>query len=212
MKTNGNRLSLESIKSQFEHKSFSVRSDFIQDYDFKDSFRDYYLAFIRKAVVNVKTPLYLSDLIDLSSYLGIEDSTIVQIYADYCLNHKSLLVRISCMDYFIESNIYYQEELELTQALLMRLSHTDLSFLEKNMILLMLLAREDSGEYLNMFCSSLQKTDDWRSFHRTLLVCLRCSKLIKYHGKIAETISSADTSILSADILSMLDDLKNGKN
>ena len=91
--------SLNEIKSLFEHKSYLVRGEFINDYDFDDDHFEYYHKFILNAK-GISNHLYLSDLIDLSGYLGIKDKVLQRRWFSYLFQPKHYVVILAVLDYF----------------------------------------------------------------------------------------------------------------
>lgn len=174
--------SLNEIKALFENKDYGIRSDFINDYDFKDEFREYYLHFILKSK-HVKDHLYLSDLIDLSSWMKFYDIKIRKRWFSYLFEKKHFIVKLAVLDYFK----YSKEELLFGnyEQKLNTLLKGKLPSILRNQILLNLICLNSSSgnKYLSMLLESLSKTKDWRSIYRTLINLNEIGRL-KKHKKL----------------------------
>src|SRR3954470_21418701 len=87
------------IKQLFQNKSYLVRGEFINEYDFDDDYYEYYRQFILNAK-GVRDHLYLSDLIDLSGWLGIYDEPLQARWFSYLFKPNHYVVKLAVLDYF----------------------------------------------------------------------------------------------------------------
>jgi hypothetical protein len=173
----------EEIKTNFEHRSFLVRSDFINEYDFKDSHSEYYHNFIIKAK-NIKDHMYLSDLIDLAGLLNIYDEELRIRYYKYLFSKQHYLVKLAVLDYFK----YCRREL------LPESYESDLILFVKQKIYSILKAQAwfnliyfgstEVDFYLDQLRKLLTQCSDWRVFHRILMNI----KYVKVESRIKESI------------------------
>ncbi len=164
--------SLDEIKASFQHKNYGLRSDFIEEYDFQDNYRDYYHDFILKQD-QIKNPIYLSDLIDLAAALEFQDETLIKRYRMYLLNRQHYIVKLAVLDYFFEipdiMKVYSKYEEELNKLL-----KGKLFAVLRNQILINLIkiaSDQNRDYYLTLLYNSLKQMHDWRSIYRTLLFC-----------------------------------------
>ena len=97
-------MSFNEIKKFFEHKSYLVRSEFINDYDFEDDYLTYYYNFIVRSTT-IKNHLYLSDLIDLSGWLGFYDKNLQRRWMQLLVCPNHFVVRLAVLDYFKHCSI-----------------------------------------------------------------------------------------------------------
>lgn len=159
---------LEEIKILFENRSYDVRSDFINEYDFEDEYLDYYRQFIINAR-NIKDHLYLSDLIDLAGTLGFYEKELRDRYYSYLFDKRHYLVKIAVLDYFNYCRLEllpssYENDLNL-------LSHKNVISLVKTQLLFNLIRlNSDRKEiYKEHLKKSLNNSNDWRAFYRILM-------------------------------------------
>jgi hypothetical protein len=174
---------IEEIKSFFENRSFLIRSDFINEYDFNDSYFEYYHDFILNAK-NIKDQMYLSDLIDLAGLLNIYDEELRIRYYDYFFNKQHYLVKLAVLDYFK----YCQKELLPVSY------ESDLTLFVKNRNYLILKAQAlynlisfdpiEAKVYLEQLIELLMQCHDWRVFHRILMNI----KYVKIEDGIKQTL------------------------
>lgn len=158
---------LEDVKALFENRSYAVRSEFINDYDFNDEYFDYYKSFILDAN-NIKDIFYLSDLIDLSGWLKIYDLTLQNRWLNCLLKPSHYLVKLAVLDYFKFCNKEVASPSYETS--LKQLLKRNSSTIVKNQILfnLLIFNLHESELYKDALKLSLSKTKDWRSIYRTL--------------------------------------------
>ncbi len=175
---------LEEVKSLFEHKSYAVRGDFINEYDFKDDHFEYYRQFIFTAT-NVRNYLYLSDLIDLAGSLNIYDKELRDRYYAYLFTKQHSIVKLAVLDYFK----YCSKELlpGTYEQDLVLLSRKRAFEILRNQVQcnLVLINTEKKELYLSQLLEMLTRTSDWRSFYRILMNVKYCNfdkkdKLIIY--------------------------------
>jgi hypothetical protein len=159
---------LSEIQYFFEHKDFDVRSDFINDYDFSDRYQSYYRNFIEKT--KVKDPLYLSDLIDLSAWLGFYNIEIREKWFACLFKPQHYTVKLAALDYFkVCKKALLPSGYE--DKLLNILSSGRVGKLLQNQILINLICLNSRRQilYTNTLIDSLSRTKDWRSIYRTLI-------------------------------------------
>ncbi|SHM14762.1 hypothetical protein [Chitinophaga sp. CF418] len=164
---------LAEVKSLFEHKSYDVRSDFINEYDFKDDHFEYYRQFIMTATT-VRDHLYLSDLIDLAGWLNINDKELRDRYYNYLFTRQHYVVKLAALDYFKHCS---KELLPATyEQDLASLSHKRTSDILRNQIQcnLVLINTEKKDLYLLQLLEMLTRTNDWRSCYRVLMNLKYC--------------------------------------
>ena len=164
---------LEEVKSLFEHKSYAIRSDFINEYDFKDGHFEYYRQFIIKAT-QVRNHLYLSDLIDLAGWLNIYDKELRDRYYAYLFTKQHSIVKLAVLDYFK----YCSKELlpATYEQDLILLSQKRTSEILRNQVQcnLVFINTEKKELYLSQLLNMLTHTSDWRSFYRVLMNVKDC--------------------------------------
>jgi len=164
---------LEEVKSLFEHKSYDVRSDFINEYDFKDDHFEYYRQFIM-AATNVRDHLYLSDLMDLAGSLNIYDKELRDRYYSYLFTRQHSIVKLAALDYFKYCSkellpITYEQD--LVSLLRRRASDILKNQTQCNLVLINTKKKE---EYLLQLLETLTRTNDWRSIYRVLMNLKYC--------------------------------------
>lgn len=158
---------LEEIKLLFEHKNYAVRSDFIDEYNFKDKYLEYYRQFILNAK-NVKDHMYLSDLIDLSGWLNIYDKELRDRWFSYLFANQHYLVKLAVLDYFKYSKAEFigsSYEKKLSQLLGKKMFLILRSQILFNLICL---NTKKCDLYIEALKKVLTNTVDWKIVHRTL--------------------------------------------
>jgi hypothetical protein len=175
--------SFEEIKYHFENKSYDIRSDFINEYHFKDDYYNYYKEFILNSQ-KIKNHLYLSDLIDLSSYLGIYDIKLRNRLFSYLLSNSHYIVKLAVLDYFIKckKNLLvprYENELN-------KLLNSERKAIVRNQILINLISlnSEKQNLYFQNLCNSIIRTEDWRSIYRIINSFLEFKDLKKFKADL----------------------------
>ncbi|NML38406.1 hypothetical protein HHL17_14455 [Chitinophaga sp. G-6-1-13] len=158
---------LEEIKILFENRSYSVRSDFINDYDFNDDYYEYYHQFLLNAE-SIKDRFYLSDLIDLTGWLDIYDMKIMERYYSYLFSQNHYLIKLAVLDYFKYCNKdlpFPSYEKDLNAILQERLP----SILRCQVLInLLILDTKDAPQYIKSLISLLEHNNDWKVIHRLL--------------------------------------------
>lgn len=159
---------LEEVKTLFENRSFLVRSDFINEYDFKDDYFEYYHNVIVRAK-DVKDRMYLSDLIDLAGYLNIYDEELRSRYYEYLFAKQHFLVKLAVLDYFKHCKkellpVSYEGDLNL---IVRKRAHLILK--AQALFNLICLGSAEAEFYLNQLYALFEKCDDWRVFYRILM-------------------------------------------
>lgn len=159
---------LEEIKVLFENKSYDVRGDFINEYDFKDEYLDYYRQFIINAK-DIKDRFYLSDLIDLAGSLNLYEKELRDRYYSYLFEKRHYLIKLAVLDYFkyckkdLLSNSY-EKDLNLI------LSRTTLNVLKCQIIFNLICINSEKKEfYIERLKQSLTNSNDWRASYRILM-------------------------------------------
>lgn len=186
---------LEEVKSLFEHKSYDVRSDFINEYDFKDDYLEYYQQFILIAT-RVRNHLYLSDLIDLAGWLNIYDKELRDRYYAYLFTKQHSIIKLAVLDYFkycskeLLPGTYEQDLVSLSKK------RTSEIFRNQVQCNLVLINTEKKELYLSQLLDMLTRTSDWRSFYRVLMNVKDCEfdnkdKVVIY-GHINELAGKRD--------------------
>lgn len=160
------KYTFNEIKEKFENKSHIYRSDFIDEYDFDDDYKEYYKTFILRINGNIKNYNYLSDLIDLSAYLSFFDDEIYNKWVKYLFEKKHLVVKIAVLDYLMDSDTFYQD-ISLFNKLKIYLQ-SKIPMILRNQILLNLISFNDLNNetYILLLKKSILKTKDWRSIYR----------------------------------------------
>ena len=158
---------LEEIKYYFENKSYLVRGEFINEYDFNDPYKEYYKNFIIH-LEDIKDHLYLSDLIDLSSWMEFYEIEIRRKWFEYLEKPSHFIVRLAVLDYFkhCSKKLLFRNY----EQVLLTLLNQRLSSVVRNQILvnLIVLRSRNQNMYMDQLFSSLARTNDWRSIYRTI--------------------------------------------
>jgi hypothetical protein len=159
---------LEEVKTLFEHKSFLVRSDFINEYDFNDDYFEYYRNFIIEAR-DVKDHMYLSDLMDLAGFLDIYDEELRMRYYKCLFSKQHYLVKLAVLDYFKHCKkellpVSYEADLTL---FVKKRAYPILK--AQTLFNLICFGSTEVRVYLNQLNELLAKCDDWRAFYRIIM-------------------------------------------
>ena len=158
---------LDEIKQLFENKSYLIRSEFINDYEFDDDYYEYYRQFILNAK-SIRNHLYLSDLIDLSGWLGIYDEALQIRWFSYLFKRNHYVVKLAVLDYFKffekkKAGIPYEKKLKaLLKERLLQIVRAQVLF---NLICL---NTKESMRLVDDLNAMLSKTNDWRIYYRIL--------------------------------------------
>jgi hypothetical protein len=162
-------MDFQTIRKKFEAKEYFARMDFIDNYDFKDDYHEYYRKFIFDAILKVKDGLYLSDLIELANHLDFFDMEMCVRIQNLLFQKQALVVKICVIDY-LEMWLRHSNDFNAFESLFKPLLLTKLHELLRNQILLNLLkySNLEKEYYFEQLISSIEKTEDWRSIHRTL--------------------------------------------
>ncbi|WP_157963102.1 hypothetical protein [Chitinophaga deserti] len=159
---------LQNVKAQFEHKSYAVRSDFIDEYDFNDDHHQYYRDFILNKSQHIKDHIYLSDLIDLSGWLNIYEVEL-QLRWFQLLNEKvHYVIKLAVLDYFkyCDKDVVFDG---YGEQLWMLLKKRQLPIVKNQILYNLLLLDSIYAEAAVVdLIASLNSTNDWRSFYRVL--------------------------------------------
>lgn len=196
--------SLNEIKLLFENKSYLIRSEFINEYDFDDDYYEYY----RKHILGAKriyNHLYLSDLIDLSGWLDIYDKKLQARWFSFLFSHKHYVVKLAVLDYFKFckkkklGKLYEKKLKDLLENRLLQIVRVQVLF---NLICL---NTKDSGNYVNEMTSFLSHSSDWRVYYRILNNLKEIEINAKYKAAICnQLIEIANEGKLDKEILDML--------
>jgi hypothetical protein len=92
-------MDFQTIRKKFEAKAYFARMDFIDNYDFKDDYHEYYRKFIFDAIPKVRDGLYLSDLIELANHLDFFDTDMSVRIQNLLFQKQELVVKICVIDY-----------------------------------------------------------------------------------------------------------------
>ncbi|WP_018342097.1 hypothetical protein [Cytophaga aurantiaca] len=162
-------MKLDEIILKFENRSYDVRMDFIEEYDFKDNYRDYYHNFILQAL-NIKNHLYLSDLIDLAAWLKFYDKKLYDRYFSYLFESRHYVVKLAALDYLLDSSLERKGNQVVYEKMMLKLISTNNYKVIYNQVLMNLIAlhNKNEGKYIEMLLVSIEKTNDWRSIYRII--------------------------------------------
>lgn len=163
------KLTLEEVKNKLEDKNIFQRIDFIDQYDFNDSYKEYYIDFLLSNKIE-KNYLYLSRLIDLAAFLKIKNEGILFKYMKYLIQPNHYIVKLSVLDFLIDSDSLYEEYSEKLMEMKLLLTRKRESKIVKNQILfnLLLIDRTNDNSYYESILHSLKETSDHRSLIRTI--------------------------------------------
>ena len=163
-----NKMTMEEIKKQFENKSFFIRCQFIETYNFQDKYFNYYKEYIINFSYKTKYYNYISDLIDLASDLEIYDDILYEKYLSFLCEKFHPVVKLSVISYCIFRYEKYPD-IDIEQKLLKGINKQR-SIIVKNQIFFSLLNLIKSKEeyYLDLLLKSLETTTEWRSIYRIL--------------------------------------------
>jgi hypothetical protein len=199
--------SLKEIKHLFENKSFLIRGEFINDYDFDDDYYEYY----RKFILNVKgiyNHLYLSDLIDLSGWLGIYDKVLQVRWFSYLFESKHYIIKLAVLDYFKycekkKIGKLYEKKLKIL------LGNRLLQIVRAQVLFnLICLDSKESGSYIKELISLLSHVNDWRIYYRILNNLKEVEINDKYKKAICSQFANiANEGKLNEDALSLFKDV-----
>lgn len=182
---------LDEIKRDFEHRSYLHRGDFIDEYDFNDPFHEYYRTFIIKAA-KVKNHLYLSDLIDLARFLSFFDDVLFKRYSRYLFARNHYLVKLSCLDYLLDSPQFYKDkesERKLVRLVESKSVKSAPAILKTEIYLnLLALGRKASARHLEELKQTLSEAEDWRTIYRILNRMNGIEQLRTYRSEMVEHI------------------------
>ena len=161
-------LSLEEIKKGFENRDYLERMDFIDEYDFDDDYLGYYKSFIIEND-KITNPLYLSDLIDLSAYLGLFNKILYQRYRSYLFEKRHTVVKLATLDYMINCPHFYTDK--SIEHKLNKYVESKIFRILKNQVYINLMSYStlNRRSYLKKLKESLTTTSDWKSIYRTLV-------------------------------------------
>ncbi len=176
------QLTLSDIKKRFEHKSYSERMDFLNEYNFKDSYREYYWEVVSKNLITVKDPHYLSELIDFCGRMNFEDDEIYSAILRL-INSGEFIVQLSVFDYLKRVKKFYNDE-QSEGKVLMFLKNYLLKFKEREKFIPfmsyqvltelkvyqkdLLKAKEYFLEYLHLLKESDNSAMIWRAYNDAL--------------------------------------------
>jgi hypothetical protein len=158
---------LDEIKQLFENKSYLIRGEFINDYDFDDDYHEYYRQFILNAK-SIRNHLYLSDLIDLSGWLGLYDEALQIRWFSYLFKPNHYVVKLAVLDYFKycekkKAGLSYEKKLKaLLKERLLQIVRAQVLF---NLIRL---NTKESMEFVDDLNALLSRTNDWRIYYRIM--------------------------------------------
>ncbi|RFS18650.1 hypothetical protein DVR12_27445 [Chitinophaga silvatica] len=158
---------LEEVKKLFENKSYLIRSEFINDYDFEDDYFEYYHHFLLN-VKSIRDKFYLSDLIDLTGWLNIYDLNIRKRYYELLFQKSNYLVKLAVLDYFkyCEKNLLpkgYVKDLNLLY------SHRQPEILRSQILFNLIICKQEIDSlYIECLSNLIEKTKDWKILHRLL--------------------------------------------
>lgn len=158
---------VEEIKLFFEHKSIQKRIDFMEEYDFDDDYLSYYQGFLieNKEESDID---YLVCLIELAEDLEIYNEFLLEKYAGYLKSKKSIYLKLTILDYFIDFPLEEKQKIGLEEPLKSQLKTQNIIL--KNQIFLNLIALKtiDCSKYKMQFFQSLLQTDDYKSLIRVV--------------------------------------------
>ncbi len=156
---------LEEIKFFFEHKSVQKRIDFIGEYDFDDDYLSYYQEFLIENKEDSDID-YLVCLIELAEDLEIYDEVLLEKYAGYLKSKKSIYLKLTILDYFINFPSVEKQKIGLEEPLKSQLKTQNIIL--KNQVFLNLIALKtiDCPKYKTQFFQNLLQTDDYKSLVR----------------------------------------------
>ena len=195
--------SLNEIKHLFENKSYLIRGEFINEYDFNDDYFEYYRKFIIDSK-ELSDHLYLSDLIDLSGWLGIYDEELQHRWFSYLFDRKHYVVKLAVLNYFIYckeiklGNLYEEKLKNLLSDRLLQIVRAQILFN------LFSLNAKESELYVDQLIYLLSHTNDWRIYYRILSNIKEVEIEDNYKKAIcSEFASLANQSKLNVDALSL---------
>ena len=178
MSDNSN-LSFIEIQKRFENRSFFVRSQFLEEFDFSHNYKEYFIDFISKNAMHIRHPGYLSDLVCYTLDQNFLDLEIVSIWYEILKKNKSAVVILCILDYFNHCAI---EDLPLDYVqTLTELSQIHRRRILINQIYINLISFDESNEnYKKLLLNSLKRTKDYRSLLRVLstLALLNSEELV----------------------------------
>ncbi len=159
-----------SLIKKFEKLSIDDKIDFLEDYDVVNDLenRPYFLRFIKNNS-NSKDYWFSSILIDLASELRINDLNLFNTYFNYLFESKHYHIKLSVLDFQIETyDLYYEESKEAYLKLEELLNKKNERLLVKNQVLLnlMIYCKENRLKYLSQLINNLKRTSDYRSHLR----------------------------------------------
>lgn len=159
-----------SLIKKFEKLSIDDKIDFLEDYDVVNDLvnRPYFHRFIKNNSGN-KDYWLSSILIDLASELRINDFDLFNTYFNYLFESKHYLIKLSVLDFQIETyDLYYEKSKEAYLKLEELLNRKNERLLVKNQVLLnlMIYCKENRLKYLSQLINNLKRTSDYRSHLR----------------------------------------------
>lgn len=158
------------LNKKFENLSLTEKIDFLEEYDVTDDFenRDYFVRFVKNAD-NYTDYWLLSLLVDLASDLQINDDKLFKRYFDYLFNSVHYLLKLSVLDFQLETyHLYYPKKKSLFIQLERILKKRNERLIVKNQILLNLMVykKENQLRYQIELLDNLERTSDYRSHLR----------------------------------------------
>lgn len=182
--------SFEEIKSLFEHRSYFVRGQFMEDYHFEDDYRSYYVRYILDNAARIKSSGYLSDLICFTIDHSIFDKGVVRLWWEFLQTSRKAVVLLCALYYF---NVCPLSALPKGYAGALRhLVNTHRRYLILNQLYLnLLISDETNEEYCALLFRSLTKTKDSRSILR-IIANLHHFKSKKLAGDVKSHVRNMD--------------------
>jgi hypothetical protein len=161
-------MEFNEIKEKFENKNYLIRHKFIEEYNFKDDFLDYYKQFIKQNINQIKDKVYLSDLIDFSSYLELFEDDIFDKIVTLLFEKRHLVVKLSAVLYLEDA--FDEGKKEQVLEVFDNLLKTRIPRFLRNQILISLLQLDISNkiEIRELLSQSLIKTNNVNSIYRIL--------------------------------------------
>lgn len=198
--------SFKEIKRLFENRDYFVRSEFINEYDFSDRYFGYYRKFILGAD-NIKGHLYLSDLIDLSGWLGIYDKKLRDRWLSYLFEPKHYIVKLAVLDYFKFCNKKILDS-KYERKLKMLLGRKLQSIIRCQALFnLISYNPKTNWKYVEILNVRLAGAKDWKIFHRIINNIKEVEIDSKAKAAICNHLKELSTKIeLGSDTLKLLED------
>lgn len=178
-------MNFEEVKSNFENRSYEHRVDFINDYHFNDEFILYYKNFIIKNT-KIKDRFYLSELIDLSRYLGFFDYVFYERFSSYVFEKRHFLIKLSSLDYMIDCKYFYEDK--KIEGRLNNILERNIRKILRVQILINLLCLNPRSDLLNALKLLISEIEDWRIVYRVLNQFSGIDKLKSFRSEVFELI------------------------